>query len=89
MIPARGTPLEGARLLSGIGEDLGVVVGVQADRHGRPKWLAFVEDPASGHPPRLAPLRVVKRFANGVVHLKGPREGYHITRVQTDRSRAA
>lgn len=69
--------------MSGIGEDLGVVVGVQADRHGRPKWLAFVEDPGATLPPRLAPLRFVKSFEGGVVRLKGPREGYHITRVQT------
>jgi hypothetical protein len=68
-------------LLSGTGEDLGVVVGVQADRFGNPKWLAFQEDPESGLPPRLAPLKFVKSFEAGVVRLKGPREGYHITRV--------
>jgi hypothetical protein len=58
-------------------------VGVQADRYGRPKWLAFLEDPASDLPPRLAPLRFVKSYGDGVVRLKGPREGYHITRVRS------
>ena len=79
-MPATGSALEGARVVSGTGEDLGVVVGVQADRHGVPKWIAFVEDPAS--PRRLAPLKFVKSFEGGVVRLMGPREGYHITRVQ-------
>jgi hypothetical protein len=81
-VPAAGSALEGARLVSGIGEDLGLVIGVQADRNGHPKWLAFVEDPAGALPPRLAPLKYVKSFEPGVVRLKGPREGYHITRVQ-------
>lgn len=79
-MPVVGTPLEGARLVSGTGEDLGIVTGIQADRHGHPKWLAFEEEP--GAPSRLAPLKFVKSFDEGVVTLKGPREGYHITRVR-------
>jgi hypothetical protein len=82
-VPATGSALEGARLVSGTGEDLGVVVGVQADRHGHPKWIAFMEDPASHETRRLAPLKFVKSFEHGVVQLKGPREGYHITRVRS------
>src|SRR5581483_12275748 len=62
LLPVTGTPLEGARLVSGTGEDLGVVVGVQSDRRGQPKWIAFQEDATSEELPRLAPLKYVKSF---------------------------
>lgn len=64
---------------SGTGEDLGTVTGVELDGAGRPARLAFVEGP--GEPPRFVPLRFVREVAEGVVHLAGPRDGYHITRV--------
>jgi len=56
---------------------------VQSDRRGQPKWIAFQEDATSEELPRLAPLKYVKSFERGVVTLKGPREGYHITRVRS------
>ena len=71
--------LIGHRILSGTGEDLGVVVGIEPDRFGRPKKLAFLEDGASA--PRFVPLKFVRDIRDGVVKLAGPREGYHITRV--------
>jgi hypothetical protein len=78
-VSSKGSELDGARLVSGTGEALGVVIGIQSDRAGHPKWLVFAEAP--GAAPRLAPLRFVKRFEPGVITLKGPREGYHIARV--------
>lgn len=67
------------RLVSGTGEELGVVLGVEDDRFGRPKWLAFAEE--SGAPARKVRLDYVRGVSEGVVRLAGPREGYHITRV--------
>lgn len=74
--------LLGHRILSGTGEELGVVVGVENDRFGRPKKLAFLER-GSGIQ-RFVPLRFVRDIEAGVVRLAGPREGYHITRVMPD-----
>ena len=73
--------LIGHRILSGTGEDIGVVVGVEPDRFGRPKKLAFLEEGAAA--PRFVPLRFVRDIRDGVVKLAGPREGYHITKVGT------
>lgn len=77
--PSREPELVGLRLYSGTGELLGAVVGVVRDRYGRPKHLAFIE-PGSAIE-RRAPLRVVRRVDDAGVHLAGPREGYHITRL--------
>ena len=71
--------LIGHRILSGTGEELGVVVGVENDRFGRPKKLAFLE--AGATVARFVPLRFVRGIEDGIVRLAGPREGYHITRV--------
>jgi hypothetical protein len=79
---SREPGLLGFRLRSGSGEDLGVIVGVENDREGRPKKLAFLEDGARS--PRYVPLRYVRGIDGGVVQLAGPREGYHITRVMRD-----
>lgn len=76
---AVGVDVVGLRLFSGTGEWLGVVTGVQDDRWGRPKHLAFVE--RDGGEPRRVPLRVVRRVESDGIHLAGPREGYHITRL--------
>lgn len=73
--------MRGLRLLSGTGEDLGVVLGVENDRRGHPKWLSFTED---GVHARKVQLRFVRRVDGGAVRLAGPREGYHITRVMRD-----
>jgi hypothetical protein len=78
--PARHDGLEGWRVLSGTGEDLGVVVGIEHDAFGRPKKLAFVE--SEGDEPRFVPLRFLREVRDGAVRLAGPREGYHITRVR-------
>lgn len=67
------------RLVSGTGEELGVVLGVVCDRFGLPKWLSFAE--ADGAPPRKVRLDFVRGVRDGAVRLAGPREGYHITRV--------
>lgn len=74
--------LVGHRLRSGTGEELGVVVGVENDRFGRPKKLAFVEEGSAE--PRYVPLQFVRDVKEGEVTLAGPREGYHITRVFND-----
>ena|SRR5438552_4510908 len=71
--------LVGHRLLSGTGETLGVVVGVEPDRFGRPKKLAFVEEGSGAT--RYVPLQFVRGIEDGVVKLAGPRQGYHITRT--------
>lgn len=70
----------GYRVLSGTGEELGHVLGVENDRDGRPKKLCFVEH--DGDEPRFVPLRFVRDIQQGVIRLAGPREGYHITRVR-------
>ncbi|HET6403253.1 MAG TPA: PRC-barrel domain-containing protein, partial [Candidatus Thermoplasmatota archaeon] len=70
---------EGLTLVSGTGEELGVILGVLCDRTGRPKWLRFLE--ADGAPERKVRLDVVRSVADGRVRLAGPREGYHITRL--------
>lgn len=69
----------GLQLWSGTGELLGTVVGIEQDRWGRPKHLRFVEP--GGVEARRAPLRVVRRVEPDGIHLAGPREGYHITRL--------
>lgn len=69
----------GLRLVSGTGEDLGDVCGIEEDRWGRPKHLRFLER-GTGHERRV-PLRVVRRVGAGEIRLAGPREGYHITRL--------
>lgn len=71
--------LIGHKILSGTGEELGVVTGVENDRFGRPKKLVFRE--AGESATRFVPLRFVRGIEHGVVRLAGPREGYHITRV--------
>ena len=71
--------LVGLRLYSGTGEELGVVLGVQRDRMGHPKWLRFLE--ADGAPERKVRLDFVRRVDGDGVRLAGPREGYHITRL--------
>lgn len=73
----------GKRLYSGTGEDLGIVLGVERDRMGHPKWLKFLEGP--GAPPRKVRLDFVRGIEDGAVHLAGPREGYHITRLHPPR----
>jgi len=70
----------GYRVLSGTGEELGHVLGVENDREGRPKKICFVEQ--AGDEPRYVPLRFVRDIRHGVITLAGPREGYHITRVR-------
>ena len=71
--------LVGRRILSGTGEELGVIVSVEPDRFGRPKKLVFIEEGSGAQ--RFVPLRFVRDVDGGVVKLAGPREGYHITRV--------
>ena len=81
--PSQASPDDayvGLPLWSGTGEPLGVVVGVELDRWGAPKHLRFVE-PGSDVP-RRAPLRVVRHVDEDGIHLAGPREGYHITRLR-------
>lgn len=73
--------VQGLRVLSGTGEDLGSAIGIVADRDGYPKWLAFTED---GVHPRKVQLRWVRSVDGSAVRLAGPREGYHITRVMRD-----
>lgn len=77
--PEEELPYVGLPLWSGTGELLGVVVGIDLDRWGRPKHLRF-QEPGSTEP-RRAPLRVVRRVDGDGIHLAGPREGYHITRL--------
>ena len=67
------------RVWSGTGEDLGTVLGVERDRFGAPKWLAFLEAPDA--PPRKVRLDFVRGVDAEGVRLRGPREGYHITRL--------
>ena len=68
--------------MSGTGEELGTILGIECDRFGRPKWLRFQEDAAS--PERKVRLDFVRRVEAGEVRLAGPREGYHITRVHRE-----
>ena len=70
--------MQGLRVLSGTGEDLGLALGIERDRHGHPKWLSFTED---GVHVRMVQLRWIKGVDADGVRLAGPREGYHITRV--------
>ena len=74
--------LQGLRLLSGIGEELGLVLGVEHDKFGHPKWLSFQEQGAAA--PRRVRLDFVRGVTGDSVVLAGPREGYHITRVMRD-----
>lgn len=67
------------RLVSGTGEELGTILGVQRDRAGNPKWLSFLEAPDA--PPRKVRLDFIRSVGEGEVRLAGPREGYHITRL--------
>lgn len=69
----------GLRLYSGTGEELGVVLGVQRDRMGHPKWLRFLE--MDGAPERKVRLDFVRHVGGDSIRLAGPREGYHITRL--------
>lgn len=69
----------GLTLWSGTGERLGVVVHIENDRFGQPKHLTFLE-PGATHARRV-PLRVVRRVDEDGIHLAGPRQGYHITRL--------
>ena len=71
--------LEGLLVVSGTGEELGRVVGIETDRWGVPKRLRFLEEPSGAL--RLVPLRYVRDVQAGAIHLAGPREGYHITRL--------
>ena len=73
-------PFTGFPVLSGTGEDLGVALGVEHDRFGRPKWLSFQEEP--GAAPRRVKLDFIRSVDEGEVRLAGPREGYHITRLR-------
>lgn len=57
-----------------------MIVGVEADAFGMPKWLTFVETP--GAPPRRVKLEFVRDVDAQRVRLAGPRQGYHITRLQ-------
>lgn len=57
------------------------MIGIEPDRHGFPKWLAFTED---GIHARKVNLQFVRRVEGDAVRLAGPREGYHITRVMRD-----
>ena len=68
--------------MSGTGEALGIVLGIESDRFGHPKWISFAEDARS--PPRKVRLDFVRGVQDGVVRLAGPREGYHITRVHRE-----
>lgn len=79
----REGPFEGIvgyRVVSGTGEDLGLVIGIDHDANGRPRKIAFLEQP--GDEPRHVHLRFVRSIGEGVVVLAGPRDGYHITRVR-------
>lgn len=67
------------RLVSGTGEELGTILGIEHDRHGQPKWLTFLETPHA--PPRKVRLEHIRQIHDGTIHLAGPREGYHITRI--------
>lgn len=66
--------------MSGTGEELGVVLGIERDRLGNPKWIQFAE--TEGAAPRKVRLDFIRGVRDGVVRLAGPREGYHITRLQ-------
>lgn len=74
--------LVGKRIVSGIGEAIGVVIRVQAGRDGGPRRL-WVREDGSG---RLREIdgRFVRSLEGDEIHLKGPREGYHITRIGPD-----
>lgn len=67
-------------LWSGTGEKLGIILGVESDRFGVPKWLSFLE--TADAPPRKVRLDHVRGIDSSGVQLKGPREGYHITRLR-------
>jgi len=67
------------RIFSGTGEELGTILGVETDRFGDPKWIRFLE--AANAPPRKVRLDFVRSVEGGAVTLRGPREGYHITRL--------
>lgn len=69
-------------LVSGTGEELGTILGIERDRLGHPKWLTFIE--RGDVPPRKVRLDFVRDVSDGRVRLAGPREGYHITRVHSD-----
>jgi hypothetical protein len=58
-----------------------VALGIERDRNGYPKWIAFTED---GVHARKVQLRFVRSIGSEGVRLLGPREGYHITRVMRD-----
>lgn len=68
--------LVGRQVYNGLGEPMGTVVSVERDRKGRVRLR--VREPGP-----LGPLRLVEReHVVGVdgtgIHLKGPRQGYHI-----------
>lgn len=62
-----------------------MILGIEHDRAGFPKWLTFLERP--GATVRKVRLDLVRDIAQGRVRLAGPREGYHITRLYPDELR--
>lgn len=71
--------LAGKRVVSGIGEDLGHVVGIEPDRWGRPRKLVYQE--AGLDRPVSVKLEFIRAVRPDRIELKGPREGFHITRM--------
>ena len=67
---------------SGLGEEIGVVIGVEPYPSGFAHKLWVMERPALGEPVmRVVDERFVREVTPERIQLKGPREGFHITRV--------
>lgn len=67
---------------SGLGEEIGIVVGVEPYPSGFVHKLWVLEQASGGEPKlRVVDERFVREVTPDRVLLKGPREGFHITRV--------
>lgn len=76
---------------SGLGEEIGVVVGVEPYPSGYVHKLWVMEHGSPDGMPclRVVDERFVKEITSERIQLKGPREGFHITRVTSPAAAAA
>lgn len=70
--------LLGKPVIGSFGEPLGEVVRVEPDASGRPRKLRFR---GAGEPERVVKIEFVRAVRRDRIELKGPREGFHMTRL--------
>lgn len=73
--------LLGKMLVSGTGEPIGRVVAVEVDETDRPFAVRVREDGPGPARERFVEIENVHAVDGDSVRCKGPRQGYHITRL--------